>query len=128
MRDRERFVLEQADVVWAISEDDARRMLEDVPPLKLAVVHHAGAVAELLKVLLKLVAEREGVASRIIATIDDLEKIAADDDADVPAMRGWRRELFGEYALAVKRGDLALAMSGSGVTTLARRHFAAAAE
>ncbi len=66
------------------------------------------AATELLKVLLKVVAEQNGVASKIIATTDDLEKIAADDDADVAAMKGWRRELFGNQALELKRGDIAL--------------------
>ncbi len=67
-----------------------------------------GAATELLKVLLKVVAEQNNVASKIIATVDDLEKIAADDDADVPAMRGWRHDLFGKQALELKRGDIAL--------------------
>lgn len=93
---------------------------EDLPamPRSRSAPEHASAAAELLKVLLKMVAEQNGVASRIIATIDDLEKIACDDNADVAAMRGWRRELFGEKALAIKRGELALALSGNGVTTL----------
>ena len=46
----------------------------------------------------------------MIATIDDLEQIATDDEADVPALHGWRRELFGESALALKHGQLALAV------------------
>ncbi len=66
------------------------------------------AAAELLKVLLKIVAEHHGVAPKVIATADDLDKIAADDDADVPALRGWRRDLFGEQALELKRGEIAL--------------------
>jgi ribonuclease D len=76
---------------------------------------HASAAAELLKVLLKMVAEEQGVAARIIASTEDLEKIAADDRADVPALHGWRRNLFGEQALALKRGELALSMSRRGV-------------
>ena len=80
---------------------------------------HAGAAAELLKVLLKMVAEEQGVAARIIASTDDLEKIAADDNADVPALHGWRRQLFGEQALALKRGELALSMSRTGVVAVA---------
>jgi ribonuclease D len=75
---------------------------------------HASAAAELLKVLLKMVAEEHGVAARIIANTDDLEKVAADDRADVPALKGWRRKLFGEQALALKRGDLALSMGPKG--------------
>jgi ribonuclease D len=46
----------------------------------------------------------------VIATVDDLEAIAADDEADVPALRGWRRELFGDAALKLKHGQLALAI------------------
>jgi ribonuclease D len=79
---------------------------------------HASAAAELLKVLLKMVAEENGVAARIIANTDDLERLAADDLADVPALRGWRRHLFGEQALALKRGDLALSMSPRGITAI----------
>lgn len=68
-----------------------------------------GAAAELLKVLLKLVAEERGVAPKVLASGDDIEKIAAKgEDADVPAMHGWRREVFGERALALVRGDLGL--------------------
>ncbi len=75
----------------------------------------AGAVVELLKVLLKARAEDAGVASKLIATVADLEKIAADDEADTPALKGWRREAFGEAALRVKRGELALVLDGSRV-------------
>lgn len=68
------------------------------------------ATVELMKVLLRMTAERHGVAAKIIATVDDLESIAADDAADVPALSGWRRELFGEKALALKQGRLSLAI------------------
>jgi ribonuclease D len=71
---------------------------------------NTGATVELLKVLLRMTSEKHAVASKVIATVDDLEQIAADDDADVGAMRGWRRELFGESALALKHGKLALAI------------------
>ena len=71
-----------------------------------------GAVSDLLKVLLKHVTEKHNVAPRLIASSDDLERIAADDDADVPALQGWRRELFGDDALALKHGEIALAVKG----------------
>ncbi|MBA4335747.1 MAG: ribonuclease D [Methylobacterium sp.] len=61
-----------------------------------------GAVLDLLKVLLKAVAEAERVAPKIIASSDDLEAIASDDEADVPALQGWRREVFGDKALALE--------------------------
>ena len=66
------------------------------------------AVADLLKVLLKAISAKNGVAPKLIASADDLEKIALNDSADVPALAGWRREMFGEQALAVKRGEAAL--------------------
>jgi ribonuclease D len=78
------------------------------------------ATVELLKVLLRMTAERHGVAAKVIATVDDLDRIAADDDADVPALSGWRRELFGEKALALKRGRLALSIERGRVVALER--------
>lgn len=67
------------------------------------------SAVELLKVLLKLTAEREGVAAKIIANTDDLEKIASEGEkADVAAMHGWRRELFGDRALKLIDGQLAI--------------------
>ncbi len=69
-----------------------------------------GPVTDLLKVLLKQVAEDNDVAVKLIATVDELEDIAADDNANVAAMQGWRRELFGNQALALKQGKLALSI------------------
>ena len=74
-----------------------------------------GAVVELLKVLLKARSEDAGVASKLIATMADLEKIAGDDEADTPALQGWRREAFGEDALKLKRGEIALVLDGGRV-------------
>ncbi len=68
-----------------------------------------GALVELLKVLLKAVAEAERVAPKIIATVDDLEGIAEEgESADVAAMHGWRRRLFGDKVVALKAGRLGL--------------------
>ena len=78
------------------------------------------ATVELLKVLLRMTAEKNGVASRVIATVDDLEAIAADDDADVPALKGWRRAMFGERALALKAGNLTLAVEKGRVVAVER--------
>ena len=73
-----------------------------------------------MKVLLRMTAERHGVAAKVIATVDDLDRIAADDEADVPALKGWRRELFGERALALKHGRLSLAVEKNRVVALDR--------
>jgi ribonuclease D len=83
-------------------------------------VTNGAAVVELLKVLLRMISERHHVAAKVIATVDDLERIAADDAADVPALTGWRRELFGEKALALKHGKLALAIEKGRVATVER--------
>jgi ribonuclease D len=81
-------------------------------------VANGQATVELLKVLLRMTSEQHGVAAKVIATVDDLDRIAADDDADVAAMRGWRRELFGEKALALKHGKLALAVERNRVVAV----------
>ncbi len=78
------------------------------------------ATVELLKVLLRMTAERHGVAAKVIATVDDLDRIAADDAADVPALHGWRRDLFGEKALALKHGKLSLAIEKGRVVATER--------
>ena len=70
-----------------------------------------GSVVDLLKVLLKARCETHEVALKLVATVDDLEKIAMDDNADVSALSGWRRDLFGADALKLKHGLLALALS-----------------
>jgi ribonuclease D len=77
-----------------------------------------GAIVELLKVLLKARAEEAGVASKLIATVADLEKIAIDDKADTPALHGWRLETFGADALRVKRGELALVLDAGKVRSV----------
>jgi len=81
---------------------------------------NGAATVELLKVLLRMTSERHGVASKVIATVDDLEQIAADDNADVGALHGWRRELFGEAALKLKRGQVALAIDKGRVVRVDR--------
>ena len=81
---------------------------------------NGAAIVELLKVLLRMTSERHAVASKVIATVDDLEQIAADVNADVGALHGWRRELFGEAALALKQGRLALAIEKGKVVKVER--------
>ena len=69
----------------------------------------SSAAAELLKVLLRIVAEREGVAAKVLASSDEIDRIAAEgESAEVPALHGWRREVFGEEALKLVRGEIAI--------------------
>ena len=77
-----------------------------------------GPVGDLLRVLVKAIAEREGVAARIIANSDDIDQIVLSDTADVPAMSGWRFKLFGQKALDVKHSKLALAATKEGIVEI----------
>ena len=91
-----------------------------VPPLASgqALSAEATALVDLLRVLLKATAARNKVAPKLIADAEDLERIAVDHEPDVPALKGWRRELFGEDALRLKRGELALAARGGEVVAV----------
>jgi len=109
-----------ADIIAAVQRGLARD-LATLPKLEKPRNNSNGAaIVELLKVLLRMTSERYGVASKVIATVDDLEEIAADDEAEVAALQGWRRELFGEAALALKRGQLALAIERGRVVSVNR--------
>ena len=78
-----------------------------------------GPVSDLLKVLLKMQCDRQGVAQKLIASSSDIDLLAAQgEDADIPALRGWRRDVFGEEALRLRRGDLALKVNGRRLTTV----------
>jgi ribonuclease D len=87
------------------------REAPEAPP-RLEMPPGAKPVVELLKVLLKAKCEAHGVAQKLVASSADLDMIAIDDHAAVPALHGWRRELFGEDALALKHGRLALSVEG----------------
>ena len=109
-----------ADIIAAVERGLARDFSK-LPKLdKPRNNSNGSAIVELLKVLLRMTAERHAVASKVIATVDDLEAIAADDEADVPALRGWRRELVGDAALKLKHGQLALAIERGRVVGVQR--------
>ena len=95
----------------------AKRDLETVPKLPHNEPLSAKALAtlELLKVLLKASAAQHGVATKLIADASDLEKLARDGTPDIPALKGWRKELFGNDALKLKRGEVALTLSNGDV-------------
>lgn len=78
-----------------------------------------GPVTDLLKVLLKLKCEEQGVAQKLVANVADIEKIAAfGEDADVAALNGWRLELFGRDAMRIRGGELGLAIKGDRLVLL----------
>lgn len=78
-------------------------------PKMAATPEGSSAAAELLKVLLRQVAEKEGVAAKVLASSDDIDRLAAEgDDADIPALSGWRREVFGDTAIRLVRGEIGI--------------------
>ena len=81
-------------------------------------------VVELLKVLLKMKCEEHKVAQKLVANVSDLELLAADDEAPIMALKGWRRELFGDTALALKHGEISLGLNGRRVVSLKRKKAA----
>ena len=85
-----------------------REQMPRLPKLAQAPEGSSAAV-ELLKVLLRQVAEKEGVATKVLASGEDIDRIAAEGEkADVPAMHGWRREVFGDIAMRLVRGEIGL--------------------
>jgi len=91
-----------------MSEDELPKISRKRPPSQ-----NNDPIVELLKVLLKLVCKSENVAPKLLANVDDLEKIAESDDADVKALHGWRYDIFGKDAQALKNGEVAFAIKNN---------------
>lgn len=108
-----KFGIELCEVIQTALADPEKYApkVEKTPP----PVQVPASVVELLKVLLRVRCEDEGVAPKLIASVADLEKIALDDKANVPALEGWRRKLFGDDAIKLKKGELALVLNGTRV-------------
>ncbi len=102
-------ILEAVERGRALPEDALPK-----PPERRDVPQGIGPITDLLKVLLKMRCEENDVAQKLVANADDLEQIAMDDEAPVAALRGWRKELFGDDALDLKHGRLALCLSRDG--------------
>jgi len=99
-----------------------KRDPETLPALKRGEPLSAGELAllDLLRVLLKAAAGRHGVASKLIATANALEKIARGERAELPALKGWRRDLFGADAISLCQGRLGLSVENGQVVTFER--------
>jgi ribonuclease D len=97
------------EIVEAVNRG-LKRDPRTLPPLResTGLPAEKQATVELLRVLLKACAARHKVAPRLIADADHLERLAAEHEPDIPALKGWRHELFGAEALRLKRGELAL--------------------
>jgi len=107
------------DIIETVKRGLARDV-KSVPPITRGAQLSAESTAlvELLRVLLKASAARHRVAPKLIAGSEDLERIATEAEPDIPALKGWRRRLFGEDALRLKRGEIALTLSGSEVVPI----------
>ena len=108
-----REVVAVVEAVFQLPEAELPRLPEPKPPVK-----GLGPTVDLLRVLLKQCADESDVAQRLIATSAELEALAQDDAADIPALHGWRRELFGAQALELKAGRIALALENHKVVLL----------
>ncbi len=130
---------ESRDDLWRLRSLNRGQVGKDTADAALAVVASAGSAppstwpephktqpadnrpgpaADLLKVLLKLRCEENDVAQKLVASTDDIEAIARDDKAAVRALRGWRRDIFGNDALALKHGHIALGMVGGDIRVI----------
>jgi ribonuclease D len=78
----------------------------------------ASALAEMLRLLLKIKAEKYHVAQKLIATTSDLEEIARSSNPNIPALEGWRREIFGNAALALKEGKVAIGIKNHRISLI----------
>jgi ribonuclease D len=79
-----------------------------------------GALVQLLKVLLQSVADRHHVAPRLIATSDDIDQLAAAPEHAHAVLEGWRRQVYGELALQLIRGEVTLGLEKGRVVAVAR--------
>lgn len=106
-------LIEAVEAAFALPKDKLPRIPKPQHPPE-----GAAAAADLIKVLLKLVAEKHSVAPKMLASSDDIDKLAADgEDADIPALSGWRRQIFGEEALKLLRGETALRFANRRIET-----------
>lgn len=99
-------ILEAVNRALALPQDALPRPLEDERPSQ-----GNPALADLLRVLLKARSDSEGVAAKLIATASELDAMAA-GARDLPALKGWRREVFGADALRLCEGEIALSAKG----------------
>ncbi|MDX1737139.1 MAG: ribonuclease D, partial [Alphaproteobacteria bacterium] len=93
---------------------------EELPrlPKKPRLPDGIGPLTDLLKVLLKRQSERHLIAARVVATSDDLEKLASQDNPDIAALSGWRYEVFGKRALDLMSGKLAITANGKDIEVI----------
>ncbi len=85
------------------------------PKRRKALPPHISATIDILKMLLKVQCAEHGVATKLVISNDEMELLAQDSKADIAALRGWRYEIFGKDAVALKKGQLAVGLKGSNI-------------
>lgn len=110
----------RGEELLALIQKGTNLPLEDCPQIKKEVASPPGssALLEMLKLLLKIKADKYNVAAKLIATSTDLEVIARTSDPNVPALEGWRREVFGNAALALKEGKVAIGIQNNRISLI----------
>lgn len=104
--DRGKQLLEHIQTALALPEEQCPQW-----PQRPELPQGTAPVADMIKVLMKHICEHENVAPKLIANSSDLEKLAAfGEDADIPALKGWRYDLFGKRALDLMNGKLAISL------------------
>ena len=100
-------ILNAVQVGMELPDDQCPDPEKGRPPLK----GHETLVA-LLQALLKLRCDENGIAAQLVANRRELDRIATEDDPDIRTLTSWRREIYGNDALALKRGEIALTADG----------------
>jgi ribonuclease D len=108
-----------AEIIEAVARGVARDPAT-IPAFEAERSGGSGALTQLLKVLLQSVAEKNHVAARLIASSEDIDRLAAHPEMDLPVLEGWRREVFGEVALRLIRGEVTIGLERGRVVTVPR--------
>jgi len=108
-----------ADILEAVARGKARDPAT-IPPFEQERAGGSGALVQLLKVLLQSVSERNQVAAKLIASADEVERLAARPENDMPVLQGWRGEIYGQIALKLIRGEVLLGLDKGRVVTVPR--------
>lgn len=119
-----------ASLLAAIAE--ARALPEEAMPTVPGRADRDGprpspALVALLRVLLAAKSEEHDVAPKLLASSDDLDRLATETEPQIPATHGWRRRIFGEDAIALKEGRIALATRGKRIRLVSLADAAEAA-
>ncbi|MCZ8183482.1 MAG: ribonuclease D [Beijerinckiaceae bacterium] len=107
------------DILEAVGRGKARDP-ETVPPFEQERPGGNGALVQLLKVLLQSVSERNQVAARLVASSEDIDRLAANPAPDQPILQGWRGEIYGQLAMQLIRGEVLIGLEKGRVVTVPR--------